>query len=216
MTALVHRLAEPADAPALLELFEHTKPVIARLAHPAVHRAIVAEGLAHRRSVIAVSETNGRLVAYAIIAWDWQRFRTAFVLRHPRVALLVAADLWRRRRRSAPAIPVHEPADRPQTVPAGAPARERSDARWSDGGPTIAKVLFTGVHPTMRGQGVATGLKAFYVDHLRRQGFRRIDAMVGRHNVASLALQRTSGWVTRPQGNETFSYLELDGNGERA
>lgn len=212
MTDVVHRLAVPADAPGLLELFERTKPVIARLAHPAVYNATVAEALAHRRSLIAVSERDGRLVAFAIIAWDWDRFRVSFVFRHPVAALRIAANRLRRRRRAAPTGGTPASASPPPPEPEGTHRTDRAGPRWRDGGPTIAKVLFTGVDPTLRGRGIATDLKAFYVEHLRRSGFRRVDAMISRTNVASLALQRTSGWVTTSHGADVFSYLELDGD----
>ncbi|MDF1524271.1 MAG: GNAT family N-acetyltransferase, partial [Trueperaceae bacterium] len=199
-----------ADAPGLLELLARNRPAIARLAHPVAYRAIVAEALAHRRALIVVSEVDDRLVAFAIIVWDWHRFRVEFLLRHPRVALAAAAGFLRRRLRTTRPRAVRAAAASPTATEEGARRSAGNGPRWNDGGADIAKVLHIGVDASMRGRGVATGLKAFYVGFLRCSGFHRVDALVERNNVASLALQRTSGWVTTSEGGDVFSYLVLD------
>lgn len=185
-----------------------------RLQGDRVYAALISDALASRDLMIAVASRQGRLVGFSIIAWNWSRMKLLFALRHPIVGLTIVLSTLRLRLFG-----------RRVDVALGSAARERScsDARnsstrvpsWADGGRRIAKLIHTAVVPEHRRQGIGLGLKAFYVDALRARGFRRVDARIDPANVASIAMQRRSGWVVVDDPRAVFAYLELGDDGER-
>ena len=198
----------------MLALLRSEKPRVFRLQGDRVYAALINDALASRDLMIAVASRQGRLVGFSIIAWNWSRLKLVFALRHPIVGLTIVLSMLRSRllgRRVDEAL--------------GSAARERfrSDAQisstrvpnWADGGRRIAKLIHTAVVPEHRRQGIGLGLKAFYVDVLRARGFRRVDARIDPANVASVAMQRSSGWVVVDDPRAVFAYLELGDDSER-
>ena len=209
-----YRLLSSGDERGMLALLRSERPAVFRVRGDRVYAAVIGDALTSRDLMIAVASIQGRLVGFSIIAWNWNRLKLLFALRHPIVG---ATILWSTLRLRLFSRRTHEALGNTMRE------RPRSDARsiskgapsWAEGGRRIAKLIHTAVVPEHRRQGIGLGLKTFYVGTLRARGFRRVDARVDPANLASIALQRRSGWVVVDDPRAVFAYLELDDDEER-
>ena len=209
-----YRLLATGDEREVLDLIRSELPPVFRVHGDRVYAAVIDDALASRDIMIALASKDGRLVGFSIIAWNWRRLKLLFALRHPIVGAAIAWSTLRLRvfGRRNKGNRDNTKRNRPRATTRGEGPGEPS---WADGGPRVAKLVHTAVIPEYRRQGIAHGLKAFYVDVLRTRGFRRVDARINHANVASIAMQQRSGWVVQDDAHAVFAYLVIDDDGER-
>lgn len=94
----------------------------------------------------------------------------------------------------------------PATAAPGIPLAQNPPMRWSDRAP---RVLFIGVDPAWRGQGVGKRLYEAMFDEIRALGETCILARVALDNFASLHLHNETGWVLYKDADVVFAIKDL-------
>jgi glycosyltransferase involved in cell wall biosynthesis/ribosomal protein S18 acetylase RimI-like enzyme len=192
---------EQADIEAVCHLLSRLSVSFAGVSSRSMSRAICEEAIRRQDPVVLLARQNGSVAGLALAVRDHARFRRTFFSRHPVLALRAAgrrlmAD--RRRVKQGVASRTSELAARPVNGPS-----------WTDGDAGIAKVLFIGVAPEHRRVGLAERLYADLFERLRAHGASRIDARIGRDNLASLRLHKATGWTLYVDDGGVFATRRL-------
>ncbi len=200
---VVYRLLQPRDCDGLLELFRQVPPTLANLSNEAIFKALIRDAIVGKYLNAYLAIGNNRPIGYVIVTWEWQRFKRTFVTRHPAIGLSI---LWRRIKKSF---------RKPRSAgPGGSEAAFLSsptvDCRWEDNARTIAKIVFVGVDPRARGQGIGAKLYIALTSHLADRGFQRVDALISLDNTSSIKMHERAGWTVRRDLYGYFAFQKLN------
>lgn len=160
---------------------------------PRIYRPLFRDALNQKHLTLLCGTVGSEYVGYVLAVRHPRSYRRAFARRHPLMVAELAARKGLRRWRARRPSSFVEMAPSPRSSPS-AP----NTLRWSDSAWDIAKIIFVGVVERHRGQGYGKRLYEALFDELRRRGVRRVDARIGRDNLASLELHRASGWLVEP------------------
>jgi ribosomal protein S18 acetylase RimI-like enzyme len=186
------RSIAPADVAGARKLMRALEIVVAGTRAGSMYGAICRDAIRNRGAVVDVAAGGADLCGLVVAMIEWRRYWRRFALRRP----LLAAAMCLRRFRGAcgagPAAPqVHAP-----DFAALAPylSQESPGFRWEDSSPQIAKVLFVGVLPQYRGQGIAARLYRALFDELRQREVNCLHCRIACDNLASVRLHHRLGW----------------------
>jgi ribosomal protein S18 acetylase RimI-like enzyme len=197
------RLLAHADLAAAGRLLLALPPVVGGFSSPALSRALCREAVSRGDPVVVVAEASGALAGYVMAVRGPAAFWKGFALRHPWIALRIAARRFVAfRGHSGTAAGGSQPATGPEAAPSGhAPA----DSKMSD----EAKIILIGVAPGFRGRGVAATLYRHLFGLLAGRGCRRLTARVDFDNTPSIRLHRLTGWHLAPSGASYVAVRDL-------
>lgn len=191
------RRIEPEDRPGAIELMAELRITLGGLQTRALYRALCSSP--EVCCVVARQADQIAGVALVEINRNWIR-------RHPLLALRMAFVRFvlsrLRRTPSSPSLPA-TPAS-PKAFPI--PLAQNPPLRWSDPAP---RVLFIGVDPRRRGQGIGKLLYNAMFDEIRASGGKCILARVALDNIASLHLHHETGWRLFEDDGVVFAFKDL-------
>jgi ribosomal protein S18 acetylase RimI-like enzyme len=126
-----------------------------------------------------------------------------WIRRRPLLALRMVIAKYRLRRASV--SPATQPVNHvPPAIPF--PSSHAAPVRWTDAAP---RVLFIGVDPAWRGQGVGRLLYDAMFDQIRQRGNDWLVARIAADNLASIHLHKETGWVLYEDDGVVFAAKDL-------
>jgi hypothetical protein len=201
LTGVLYRRILPADVEGVTALLSMFGEPLAGSMHPAVHRAVCRDAANGRGVRIVIAECDGRLGGLALALVDGKRYWRRFALRHPLLALRIAAARLSRRRSGAKNPRAGSDVGDVEELA----EKTLAERCWRQSGARIAKMLFVGILPDFRGKCLGRVLAMTCVSSLLADGIERVDGTISRGNVASVNLARKAGWSLRLRpGDATF------------
>jgi len=207
---VICRLFHKDDLREVSALMKVIKPDIAGLHSPKLYDTICADALSDTRIVIVVAEKQSRLIGFNLTFIDRNQYWRLFIVKHPHLALKIAAHRFLRLLRVFPEREATDPAaskDISQyitTTPSG-----RS---WKDSSPEIAKLVMTALTKEHRGRRISVGFGAYILDVLAQHGVRRVDTKIDPDNIPSIRLTYGLGFRIERRGEHLFATIDLDQN----
>jgi ribosomal protein S18 acetylase RimI-like enzyme len=202
---VILRPIQPEDRPGAVELMAELRITIGGLQTRALYRAMTGSP----EICCVVARQANRIAGIALVELNrnWIRRRPLLAAR----MVLVRFVLSRLRRHSSEA-------SQPSVSHSSASAKpfalaKNPPLRWSDNAP---RVLFIGVHPNWRGQGIGKLLYNAMFDQIRALGGKCILARVAVDNIASLHLHNETGWRLYEDDGVVFAFKDLQTASSRA
>ena len=127
-----------------------------------------------------------------------------WIRRRPLLALRMVIAKYRLKKASA--SPATKPVKHDPPPAMRFPSSHAAPVRWTDSAP---RVLFIGVDPGWRGQGVGKLLYNAMFDQIRNRGNNWLLARIAADNLASIYLHKETGWVLYEDDGVVFAAKDL-------
>lgn len=184
----------PEIVPEVVMLCGDVHAVFASQSTPAMHKAVCRDAARSSagqlaRPIMLVAMLNDRPVGLLAVVTGWAKYWRRFLLKHP----ILGCHLTLKRLLSNTYSGLRDemPTAGELPLPEYPPCL---DKRWCDSDSSIAKVVFIGVLPDVRGQGVAIKLYDTLADHLHQMGVTRLDARIGAENSSSIRMHEKASF----------------------
>jgi len=190
----------------LVDLFMRVRPTIFRLQERKVYQALIHEILKSNGTAFGiVAVEDNKFVGFITAAIDWPRFKVSFVMKYPKVGLL----LLRKRIRNIlkldhKAVQENRDKDFPKSVN---PFPNKVEEGGSKKG--IAYIIQSGVDPAHRSKGIGTGVHAAIQKFLATQGIKRIECHIDEGNIASVVMHERTNWTMFKNETGYFGYVYI-------
>ena len=207
---VICRLFHKKDLLEIIKLMKVIKPNIAGLHSQKLYDAICADALSDKRIVIVVAEKQSHLIGFNLTIIDRNRYWRLFIVKHPHLALKIAAHRFLRLLRVPPDREVAhsaEPKDISQYI-----TTMPSNLSWKDSSPEIAKLVMTALTKEHRGRHISVGFGAYILDVLAQHGVRRVDTKIDPDNIPSIRLTYGLGFRIERRGEHLFATIDLGQN----
>lgn len=178
------RLIRAADIESVVTLMRAIGVHFAGSKADVVLHAVASDAVRRPRYVtVFVVEHERRLGGVVIAFSERSAYWRKFSVWHPFAAARMAAHRARRKLERWRKRPVAAPT-------AAQPIDDVAHNMWLDDSRDIAKVMFVGVDPQIRGAGLGHALYRGFFRDLAARGYRYCDAQVSTGNTAAIALHR--------------------------
>jgi GNAT superfamily N-acetyltransferase len=200
----VFRRVTVSDRAAALELLSDLRVQVLGGATAAGQRALFNSAVRGDGTTFVVADTGLELVGLAIAVSDPAVFWKRLALRNPLLAARRLAALARRRLRRG-----NSSAAEPDPPELAALLSPRTEREWGDSSPRTAQIVLVAMRPQFRGAGAGTRMFAALLDELEPQGITRLDARIGRRNIASVHMCRNVGAKVEDRTGTLFASWDL-------
>ena len=211
MEAPIFRMLKKEDMESVLQLMQDLQPNIGGSRDPSMYRALCHEALIDKRVVFIVGEEQSKIIAFYLAIIDRNRWRLAFMLRHPLIVTQMTfkrafnrlMKISRKRSGKTANLDMATPDISKYVSPS------TTDRSWRDSSPQIAKILFDGVAVSHQGRHIATGMRDYMYKVLAENGVRRVDAIILSNNIRPIRVAYKLGFNIYMEGGSLLVTKDL-------
>ena len=205
------RMLKKEDMESVLQLMQELQPNIGGSRDPFMYRALCNEALVDERVVFIVGDEQSKIISFYLAIIDRNRWRSAFMLRHPLVALKMVARRFFNQLTKVLKKASAEATDTQMNIPdiSQYVSPSSTNRSWKDSSPRIAKILFDGVAVSHQGRYIAKGMREYMYKVLGAKGVRRMDAIILSHNIRPIRVSHKLGFKIYRQDGSLFVTKDL-------